>query len=71
MTFEVGASAKPEKAAPSKFGVGDPVLVEWKGSWWPAKVIATRAGSAPYKIHYDGYSNSWDEWIGNNRIKRK
>lgn len=58
-------------AATTKFKKGDPVLVEWKGSWWPARVIALREGIAPYKIHYDGYSASWDEWVGPNRIKRR
>jgi hypothetical protein len=53
------------------FKKGDAVMVEWKGSWWPAKIIAVQQGNKPYKIHYDGYSNSWNEWVGNNRIKKK
>lgn len=54
-------------AAGSKFNVGDAVKVEWKGSWWPARVIAV--GKNSWKIHYDGYSSSWDEWVGPARIK--
>lgn len=49
------------------FNTGDPVQVKWKGSWYPASVIAVKGGK--YKIHYDGYDNSWDEWVGNDRIK--
>jgi len=53
------------------FKKGDAVMVNWKGSWWPAKVIAVQKGKNSYKIHYDGYSNSWNEWVGNSRIKKK
>ena len=67
------ATTAPAQAVPiagaKKFKVGDSCMVEWKGSWWPAKVISTRDGNSPYKIHYDGYSNSWDEWVGDARIK--
>jgi hypothetical protein len=68
-----GAAAKgtEQKGGDKSFKVGDPVMVEWKGSWWPAKVIGIRKGNTPYKIHYDGYSSSWDEWIGSARIKNK
>lgn len=79
VTFKVIGTSQPAaketatqpktKAASGKFKTGDPVMVEWKGSWWPARVIAMRQGKAPYKIHYDGYSSSWDEWVGDNRIK--
>jgi len=63
-------ASKPEAEA-KKFGEGDAVMVEWKGSWWPAKVIALRDGATPYKIHYDGYSKSWDEWVGDARIRKR
>lgn len=69
VTFAVvAATAEPAPKA-KKFNVGDSVLVEWKGSWWPAQVIALREGNSPYKIHYDGYSKSWDEWVGDARIR--
>lgn len=55
----------------SKFTVGDKVMVEWKGSWWPAKVIKVRKGGSPYRIHYDGYSNSWNEWVTDSRIRNR
>lgn len=53
------------------FKTGDQVMVKWKGSWWPAEIIKVRKSNRPYRIHYDGYSKSWDEWIGDNRIKRR
>ena len=55
----------------SKFNVGDKVMVEWKGSWWPAEVIKVREGKSPYRIHYDGYSNSWNEWVTDARIRSR
>jgi hypothetical protein len=60
---------KEAGASTAAFGVGDAVEVKWKGSWYPASVLETKNGK--YKIHYDGYSNSWDEWVGPNRIRAK
>lgn len=76
VTFEVLADAsKPEQAKAEKpaaaFSKGSKVMVEWKGSWWPAEVIEVSEGKAPYKIHYDGYSSSWDEWVSNERVKTR
>lgn len=83
VTFEVvGKKEEPKTAeattqetkpavAKARFGVGDKVMVNWKGSWWPAKVIKTRKGNSPYRIHYDGYSNSWNEWVTDARIKSR
>lgn len=72
-TFSVlqPTAANTEEVAGFHFKNGDAVMVEWKGSWWPAKVIAVQRGKHPYKIHYDGYSDSWNEWVGPKRIKRK
>ena len=50
------------------FHEGDPVQVLWKGSWWPAHVLKVNGGQL--KIHYDGYDNSWDEWIGPARYRK-
>jgi hypothetical protein len=51
------------------FKAGDKVQVEWKGKWWPAAVLEVKDGK--FKIHYDGYDASWDEWVTSNRIKAK
>ena len=55
--------------ATSPFAVGDAVEVKWKSSWYPASVLETKNGK--YKIHYDGYSDSWDEWVGPSRIRAR
>jgi CHAT domain-containing protein/Tfp pilus assembly protein PilF len=46
---------------------GDHVEVEWKGDWYQAQVIEINAQQ--YKIHYDGYASSWDEWVDPARIR--
>jgi hypothetical protein len=57
-------------AATDTYKVGDRVSVDWKGSTYPASIIAVM-GIDSYKVHYDGYAASWDEVIGRARIKRK
>jgi hypothetical protein len=79
VTFTVVAAAPPppsppdsvatEKALGKVFKVRDLVKVNWKGSWWSASVI--KVGKNSWKIHYDGYNNSWDEWVGPKRIRKR
>jgi hypothetical protein len=54
----------------AKFKVGDPVDVEWKGSWWKAEVVKTRAGPE-YFVHYVGWGSDWDEWVPPDRIRAR
>ncbi|MBI2392223.1 MAG: hypothetical protein HYV09_21730 [Deltaproteobacteria bacterium] len=63
------AGTGPEYTAPAAngFAVGQRVQVEWKGSWWPAVVVQSQPGL--WFIHYEGYDNSWDEWVGPARIR--
>lgn len=65
-------AAKPGAAdagAAPAWKVGDAVQVEWRGSWYPAKVIGVSNGK--YRIHYDGYGNEWDEFVGPSRMKKR
>jgi hypothetical protein len=75
ITFTVVGAAPPppppDQPPALRFGVGDPVMVLWGQKWWRARVIATRGGKRRYKIHYDGYGSSWDEWVGDRRIRRR
>lgn len=41
------------------FDVNEKVKVEWKGKWYPAKILKVEDGK--YLIHYDGYESSWNE----------
>ncbi len=61
--------AQPSSTVSKGFSIGAPVMVEWHGKWWPAKVIDAKIDL--WKIHYDGYDASWDEWVGPERIKAK
>lgn len=67
ITSSGGGSAP---AAASSFGEGAAVSVKWKGSWYPAHVIGVLGGGR-YRIHYDGYDNSWDENVGPGRIRAR
>ena len=64
------ASAAPPAATAvgTVFNAGDQVDVEWKGEWWKALVTQVSAGPR-YKIHYVGWSESWDEVVGPERIR--
>ncbi|MCB9224472.1 MAG: agenet domain-containing protein [Crocinitomicaceae bacterium] len=54
-------------AAQSSFKLNDKVEVLYQGKWYPAQVIEINDGK--YKVHYDGYESSWDEFVGNDRIR--
>jgi len=41
--------------------------VEWHGTWYAAEVMQTNGDR--YFIHYTGFANSWDEWVGPDRIR--
>lgn len=68
VTFKVGG---PSGNVALDYQIGDMIQVLWKGTWYDSEVIALQKGTNPYKIHYIGWSNSWDEWIGKNRMRRK
>ncbi len=49
--------------------VGDKVMVKWNDKWYPSTIL--QVGEGKYKIHYDGYESSWDEWVTPARMKNK
>lgn len=49
------------------FRKGDRVQVEWRGSWWPARVVDL-VGDREWRIHYEGWGAQWDENVGPSRI---
>jgi hypothetical protein len=48
------------------YKVDQKVDVEWEGKWYPAKIMAV--DDAFMYIHYEGYDNSYDEWVMYDRI---
>jgi RNA binding activity-knot of a chromodomain len=49
--------------------VGGDVEVLWQGTWYPATIMKVGARNLQYYIHYKGYGNNWDEWVGTTRIR--
>ncbi|MFN6539094.1 MAG: agenet domain-containing protein [Nostoc sp. EkiNYC01] len=50
------------------FAVGDAVRILWKGKWYEGRVLDVSDNL--YKITYDGYDDSWDEWVEPARLSR-
>lgn len=64
------APAPAEAPAPPPaggYGAGDAVQILWEGQWYPGKIL--EADGARYKIRYDGYDASWDEWVTTDRLR--
>src|SRR6266550_192841 len=50
--------------------VGDHVLVDWRGGDYPAVTVAVE-GPSKFHVHYDGFSEDWDEVIPATRIRSR
>lgn len=61
------APARVREAARPAYRVGTAVEVQWKRSWYPAKVVAARLGI--HQIQYDDYGPEWNEWVAGKRIR--
>ena len=59
---------RPAPAPPSEFKAGDRVEVLFGGQWYKAVVL--EAGAAKWKIHYEGYGDTWDSWVERDKIRR-
>jgi len=48
---------------------GSRVKVWWSKdeNWYPGTVLASRFGM--HKVHYDGYSHEWDEWVPSSSVE--
>jgi hypothetical protein len=47
--------------------VGGRVEVESKGRWYRAKIIDVDVDQV--EVHYAGFGDSWDEWVGTDRVR--
>jgi hypothetical protein len=54
---------------PASFKPGSQVLVKSEGKWYPATV--RRAWYGLHLVHYDDYSNEWNEWVGPQSIRKR
>lgn len=62
------SAPSPEREARGEYRAGDPVEIEWKGGWYRGHVLEAEAER--FKVGYDGYSDTWDEWVGAERLRR-
>ncbi|HRH43676.1 MAG TPA: Tudor-knot domain-containing protein [Pyrinomonadaceae bacterium] len=46
---------------------GKKVEVLSKGKWYQARILDQRNGE--FYIHYEGYSDSWNEWVTSSRVR--
>jgi hypothetical protein len=68
------APANPAVALPALKGGIDAGMtpdcdVLWNGQWYPAKIL--KAEKDRWLVHYIGFLNNWDEWVGKDRIRLK
>lgn len=68
-TTTASTAAPVTAQATGAWKVGDKVMVEEKGKWYPAVVLQVRDNE--WFIHYDGYSSQYDLWVGISRVKNK
>lgn len=61
-------SGSAETPVTTSYSVNDHIQVHWNDQWYPAVILKVKGKK--YFIHYDGYESSWDEWVGEDRMKR-
>jgi hypothetical protein len=52
------------------FAVGAEVEAEWRGKWYPAKILALESGQR-FRIHYSGWGSEWDEVVEPGRLRHR
>lgn len=49
--------------------VNEKIQIEYNGSWYDGKILKVNDAEKKYFITYDGWSDSWNEWVGPERIR--
>ncbi len=49
--------------------VNEKVKIESKGAWYDGKILKVNEADGTYYVQYDGWSDSWNEWVGIDRLK--
>jgi hypothetical protein len=68
-----GAATTPSATLPagapdvSRYHKEDAVLILYGKAWYPGRVLRVEEGEV--WVHYDGYSDSWDEKVGPDRLR--
>lgn len=55
-------------ASVTEYTVGEAVEVKWHDEWYPAVIEGVQGNL--HLIHYVGYKETWDEWVGPRRMRR-
>lgn len=59
----------------SALAKGTTLQAESDGTWYAAEVVAVseapKRAKAPVKVHFKGYDNSYDAWLGGDRLRSK
>lgn len=58
----------PDRVRNSKV-LGRKIKASWNGTWYDATIMQINDKAKKYFIHYDGWSNTSDEWVAVDRIK--
>ncbi len=45
------------------------VQAEHNGTWYPATILKVNADEGTWYIKYDGWDDSWNEWVTKDRLK--
>lgn len=64
--YKTEKQIRPKNIKP--FAIGSSVEAEWKGKWYPAKILQIKGGA--YLVSYDGFGKEWDEWIPSSRVRK-
>lgn len=69
---DLPASSQPSLPAPAAIAaspvqIGDPLEIEWRGTWYGGRLLERKDGQ--YYVSYDGYTSTWDEWVGPERLR--
>jgi hypothetical protein len=49
------------------YSKGSKVEIKWGSGWYKGSVIDTKGDQ--YKVSYNGYNSSWDEWVKADRLR--
>ena len=66
-TAEPTTENAPETSS-VQFNVGDQVAVNWRGTWYAARILSLKSPGL-YRVNYDGWSSKWDEDVPVHNIR--
>jgi hypothetical protein len=49
--------------------VNEKIQIEHNGSWYDGTILKVNTAEGQYFVKYEGWSDSWNEWVGVERLK--